>query len=129
MSDHPKKTDLEAQIDTLIKRAEDTLRQQLNDLHRCHAAEVRQDQAPQRPRRMKSPIVKHSISIAGHKTSVSLENAFWKDLREIAAERHMKVSDLARTIRIEREKGNLSSAIRLFVLEFHQKKQTGNRAA
>jgi predicted DNA-binding ribbon-helix-helix protein len=85
---------------------------------------------------MKSPIVKRSICIAGHNTSVSLEDAFWKELREIAAERHMKLSELARTISIEREKGNLSSAIRLFVLEFHRnrvsahyEKQTGNRVA
>jgi predicted DNA-binding ribbon-helix-helix protein len=153
MSDHPKRTDLESQIDVLIKRAEGTLRQQLDDLRRCHAAEVRQDQAPQRPpsdsasgdphdvtpwerQRLKSPVVKRSICIAGHKTSVSLEDAFWKELRGIAAERHMKLSDLAHTISIEREKGNLSSAIRLFVLEFYRKQivaqqeqQDGHRAA
>jgi predicted DNA-binding ribbon-helix-helix protein len=81
-------------------------------------------------------MVKHSISIAGHKTSVSLEDAFWKELTEIAAERHVKVSELAHTISTERENSNLSSAIRLFVLEFyrkqisaHQEKKTGNRAA
>jgi predicted DNA-binding ribbon-helix-helix protein len=154
MSDHPKRTDLESQIDVLIKRAEDTLRQQLDDLHRCHAAEVRQGQPPRRPpsepasgdplsvtspwerQRIKSPVIKRSISIAGRKTSVSLEDVFWKELREIAAERHVKLSELAHTISIEREKGNLSSAIRLFVLEFyrkqvfaHQEKQNGNRAA
>jgi predicted DNA-binding ribbon-helix-helix protein len=85
---------------------------------------------------MKSSVIKRSIVVAGHKTSVSLEDAFWKELREIAAERHMKLSELAHTIRIEREKGNLSSAIRLFVLEFyrkqifaHQETQDGNRAA
>lgn len=155
MSDHPKRMDLESQIDVLIKRAEDALRQQLHDLHR-HTAEFRQDQAqaPQRPpfgptsgdpdaatptwerQRIKSPVVKRSISIAGHKTSISLEDAFWKELRGIAAERHMKVSELAHTISTEREKGTLSSAIRLFVLEFyrkqisaHQEKQPRNHAA
>ena len=63
-------------------------------------------------------MVKRSISIAGHKTSVSLEDAFWKELKEIAAGRRMKLSELAYTISTEREKGNLSSAIRLFVLNF-----------
>ena len=65
---------------------------------------------------MKSPIVKRSIVIAGHKTSVSLEDAFWKGLKEIAGERDMTLSELAAAIDSERVEGNLSSAIRLFVL-------------
>jgi predicted DNA-binding ribbon-helix-helix protein len=65
---------------------------------------------------MKSPIVKRSIVIAGHKTSVSLEDAFWKGLKEIAGERDMTLSELAAAIDSERVDGNLSSAIRLFVL-------------
>ena len=46
---------------------------------------------------MKSPVVKRSIVIAGHKTSVSLEDAFWTGLKEIAAERHITLSDMVET--------------------------------
>jgi predicted DNA-binding ribbon-helix-helix protein len=69
---------------------------------------------------MKSPVVKRSIVIAGHKTSVSLEDAFWKGLKEIAGERDMTLSDLVAAIDSERQHGNLSSAIRLFVLDFYR---------
>jgi predicted DNA-binding ribbon-helix-helix protein len=69
---------------------------------------------------MKSPVVKRSIVIAGHKTSVSLEDAFWKGLREIADRREMTLSDLVSTIDSERRHGNLSSAIRLFVLDHYR---------
>ena len=66
---------------------------------------------------MKSQIVKRSIVIAGHKTSVSLEDAFWKALKEIADGRGITLSDLVSTIDTDRQHGNLSSAIRLFVLD------------
>ena len=69
---------------------------------------------------MKSPVVKRSIVIAGHKTSVSLEDAFWRGLKDIAASRHMALSDLVGSIDSERKHGNLSSAIRLFVLNRYQ---------
>jgi predicted DNA-binding ribbon-helix-helix protein len=72
---------------------------------------------------MKSPVVKRSIVIAGHKTSVSLEDAFWKCLKEIASGRDVTLSDLVATIDSERRHGNLSSAIRLFVLD-HYRTQT-----
>jgi len=75
---------------------------------------------------MKSPIVKRSIVIAGHKTSVSLEDAFWEGLKEIAGERHMSSSDLVAAIDSERH-GNLSSAIRLFVLDFHRAQRSEER--
>jgi predicted DNA-binding ribbon-helix-helix protein len=65
---------------------------------------------------MKSPIVKRSIVIAGHKTSVSLEDAFWVCLKDIAGMRNATLSDLVAAIDSERRHGNLSSAIRLFVL-------------
>ena len=65
---------------------------------------------------MKSPVVKRSIVIAGHKTSVSLEDAFWKCLKEIANGREITLSDLVASIDTDRRHGNLSSAIRLFVL-------------
>jgi predicted DNA-binding ribbon-helix-helix protein len=67
---------------------------------------------------MKSSIIKRSVVIAGHKTSVSLEDAFWKGLKEIAGGRDMTLSDLVDTIDCKRQHGNLSSAIRLFVLDF-----------
>ena len=66
-------------------------------------------------------MVKRSIVIAGHKTSVSLEDGFWKSLKEIAGERHMTLSELVAAIDTDRQHGNLSSAIRLFVLEHFQK--------
>ena len=69
---------------------------------------------------MKSPVVKRSIVIAGHKTSVSLEDAFWTGLKEIASGRDMTLSDLVAAIDSERQHGNLSSAIRLFVLDFYR---------
>ena len=69
---------------------------------------------------MKSPVVKRSIVIAGHKTSVSLEDAFWRGLKEIASGRDMTVSDLVAAIDAERQHGNLSSAIRLYVLDFYR---------
>jgi predicted DNA-binding ribbon-helix-helix protein len=70
--------------------------------------------------RMKSLVVKRSVVLAGHKTSVSLEDAFWKALKEIAGERDMTSSDLVAAIDSERQHGNLSSAIRLFVLDFYR---------
>jgi predicted DNA-binding ribbon-helix-helix protein len=69
---------------------------------------------------MKSPVVKRSIVVAGHKTSVSLEDAFWNGLKEIAGRRHMTLSDLVAAIDSQRQQGNLSSALRLFVLDFYR---------
>jgi predicted DNA-binding ribbon-helix-helix protein len=69
---------------------------------------------------MKSPVVKRSIVIAGHKTSVSLEDAFWKGLKEIADDRDVTLSDLVSSIDTDRQQGNLSSAIRLFVLDHYR---------
>lgn len=74
---------------------------------------------------MKSQVVKRSIVIAGHKTSVSLEDAFWKGLKEIAGIRAMTLSDLVSAIDSERQHSNLSSAIRVFVLDHYR--TLGNR--
>jgi predicted DNA-binding ribbon-helix-helix protein len=76
---------------------------------------------------MKSPVIKRSIVIAGHKTSVSLEEAFWRGLKEIALSRRATLSDLVAAIDSERQLGNLSSAIRLFVLD-HYKARMGAHA-
>jgi predicted DNA-binding ribbon-helix-helix protein len=77
---------------------------------------------------MKSPVVKRSIVIAGHKTSVSLEDAFWKALKDIAGGRMITMSDLVASIDTDRRLGNLSSAIRLFVLD-HYRAQLGDKRA
>ena len=69
---------------------------------------------------MKSPVVKRPIVVGGHKTSVSLEDAFWNSLKEIGRERHMTLSDLVAAIDSQRQHSNLSSAIRLFVLHFYR---------
>jgi predicted DNA-binding ribbon-helix-helix protein len=69
---------------------------------------------------MKSLIIKRHIMIAGRATSVSLEEAFWKAFNEIADGRHMTSSELAGEIGTGRKAGNLSSAIRLFVLDFYR---------
>jgi predicted DNA-binding ribbon-helix-helix protein len=66
---------------------------------------------------MKSPVVKRSIVIGGHKTSVSLEEAFWDGMKEISRERGKTLSELVSEIDDRRQQGNLSSAIRLFVLD------------
>ena len=65
---------------------------------------------------MKSLVVKRSVDIDGHKTSVSLEDAFWNDLKEIA---HVQRATLSKVIaEIDKgRQGNLSSAIRVFVFE------------
>jgi predicted DNA-binding ribbon-helix-helix protein len=73
---------------------------------------------------MKSPVIKRSIVIAGHKTSVSLEDAFWRGLKDIAGTRDLTLSELVAAIDSERRHGNLSSAIRLFVLD-HYRNQNG----
>jgi predicted DNA-binding ribbon-helix-helix protein len=66
---------------------------------------------------MKSAIVKRSVSLSGHKTSISLEDAFWNYLKEIAESRGVSVSVLVAEIQQQDRQTNLSSAIRLFVLE------------
>jgi len=71
---------------------------------------------------MKSLIAKRSIVVAGHKTSVSLEDAFWKAIKEIAIARGTTSSSVISSIDTERERGNLSSSIRLFVLDFYRRK-------
>jgi predicted DNA-binding ribbon-helix-helix protein len=62
----------------------------------------------------------HSIVIDGHKTSVSLEDAFWNGLREIAKRRHQTSAQLVAIIKGDRQHGTVASAIRLFVLGFYR---------
>jgi predicted DNA-binding ribbon-helix-helix protein len=71
-------------------------------------------------KRSKSTVIKRSIVLAGHKTSLSLEDEFWNAFREIARGRDMSVSDLVEEIDSDRQHANLSSAVRLFVLDFYR---------
>jgi predicted DNA-binding ribbon-helix-helix protein len=71
---------------------------------------------------MKSTVVKRSIVVAGRKTSANLEDAFWEGLKDIAKARRVTLPDLVSGIDTDREHGNLSSALRLFVLSHYQKR-------
>jgi len=78
---------------------------------------------------MKSSIVKHSIQLQRHKTSISLEEPFWNELKKIARDHRMTLSELVTTIDDRRGQGNLSSAIRLFVLNHFRNQQQMVRRA
>ncbi len=64
-----------------------------------------------------SGIVKRSLTIAGHRTSISLEAAFWDEIKAMAARRGMSVAALVAEIDAGRKGGNLSSALRIAVLD------------
>jgi predicted DNA-binding ribbon-helix-helix protein len=68
---------------------------------------------------VKSSISKRSVVIAGHKTSVSLEDVFWNALKDIAHGRGETLPHLIASIDANRRSGNLSSAVRIFVLRHH----------
>ena len=72
-------------------------------------------------------IVKRSVVVAGHKTSVSLEDAFWHALKEIARERSASLRGLVAEIDAKRRGGNLSSAVRLFVLDHYRRQARASR--
>ena len=93
---------------------------QLNDLYRQLAAlnRVLGIKNPSRP--TKPQTVKRSIIIAGRKTNVSLEDAFWHSFKDLADERRVTLSQLAAEIRAIKTTGTLSSAIRLFVLGLYR---------
>ena len=65
-------------------------------------------------------IKKHSIIVDGHKTSVSLEDEFWECLRKIADSRRMAMSHLITDIDAKRKCSNLSSAVRMFILQHYR---------
>ena len=69
---------------------------------------------------LNSLVVKRSVVIAGRKTSISLEDAFWNSLREIAHRRKETLSQLIGSIEANRRAANLSSVIRVFVLDFYR---------
>lgn len=65
--------------------------------------------------------VKHSLTLRGHRTSVSMEAAFWDALREIAAQREISINALAAEIDATRDADvGLASAIRVFILKWHR---------
>jgi predicted DNA-binding ribbon-helix-helix protein len=76
--------------------------------------------APTEETTMQSAVVKRSIVIAGHKTSVSLEDDFWNALKEIKRSNNMTLSSLVADIDVRRLHANLSSAIRIFVLQHYR---------
>jgi predicted DNA-binding ribbon-helix-helix protein len=68
---------------------------------------------------------KHSLVIAGHRTSISLETAFWDALRDLAAEKGLSVAALVAEIDSARGAANLSSALRVRLLQVFQEKAAG----
>jgi predicted DNA-binding ribbon-helix-helix protein len=76
---------------------------------------------------MTSGITKRSVAVSGNKTSISLEPEFWSGIREIAKERRMTLADLVSEIGIGRT-GNLSSALRVYVLEHYKTEASRHHA-
>jgi predicted DNA-binding ribbon-helix-helix protein len=65
--------------------------------------------------------VKHSVTINGHRTSITLESSFWDSLKEIADARNISISSLIEDID-RKQPENLSGALRVFILEFYKNK-------
>ena len=78
---------------------------------------------------MKSAVLKRSIKLDGRKTSISLEDVFWTELKEIAHCQGVTVSSLVTAIAARTQGNNLSSAIRVFVVEHLQNKDASESAA
>jgi predicted DNA-binding ribbon-helix-helix protein len=75
-----------------------------------------------RQRRLaESPVRKRSIRIGGHNTSIGLEDAFWQALGEIAVASNLSIPTLVAAIDADREHANLSSTIRLYVLDYYRR--------
>jgi len=71
--------------------------------------------------------VKRSMTISGHRTSITLEQPFWDALKEIACRDKLSVTELVRQIDTDREEaGSLTSAVRVFILQQQQAAQPGN---
>ena len=73
---------------------------------------------------LKSPVVKRSVMLAGHKTSVSMEDEFWSAFRDIAKGRGLTIANLISAIDADRQSNNLSSTIRVFVLEHYRDRRS-----
>jgi len=69
-----------------------------------------------------SPVRKRSLTVAGHRTSISLEDPFWSALRDVARDNRQSVATLVAEIDKARGQTGLSSAIRSFLLEHYREK-------
>ena len=69
--------------------------------------------------------LKRSFTIAGHSTSISLEEPFWEALKEAAAERGQPVAALVQEIDAKRGSMGLSSAVRVWLLEYYRSRGRG----
>jgi predicted DNA-binding ribbon-helix-helix protein len=76
---------------------------------------------------MKSAVIKRSVVVNGHKTSVSLENEFWDALRQVAKQSNVSVARLLVEIERSRTTINLSSAIRIFLLNYFRTQNSDRR--
>jgi predicted DNA-binding ribbon-helix-helix protein len=85
---------------------------------------MQNDQSGDRRGERQYAVVKRSVIVGGHKTSVSLEDAFWTSLKDIAMRRGMTLSTQIASIDTDRRTSNLSSAIRLYVLEHFRTRAT-----
>ena len=74
---------------------------------------------------MKSSIIKRSVIVNGHKTSISLEDAFWSEVKAIASEKNSTISELLTNIDRDRQASNLSSTLRVFILKHHRDQAMG----
>jgi predicted DNA-binding ribbon-helix-helix protein len=82
----------------------------------------------QRQKIRKTTIFKRTIHLNGRRTSISLENEFWRSLHEIAADQNQSVSELVEQIDRERDNSNLSSSIRLSVFNHFRNAATRPKA-
>lgn len=78
---------------------------------------ARRSRKPQQAKKTWPSIKKRSIAVGGHRTSVSLEEPFWQALKEMAGRRGVAVSELIAEVDADRAAANLSSALRVYVLE------------
>jgi predicted DNA-binding ribbon-helix-helix protein len=77
----------------------------------------------------RSPVIKRSVQISGHQTSIALEDPFWDALLEIAEEKKQTVNELISWLDIHRKRANLSSHLRLFVLNHYRQAIEARRKA
>ena len=78
------------------------------------------------PTHSNSSITKRSVYISGHRTSISLEQAFWIQLKELCTDKGVSINECITQIdnrRIHKSEPNLSSAIRVFILNYIQKNE------
>ncbi len=85
-------------------------------------AETAPGKNAERMPRLSTRPVKRSLTIAGHRTSISLEEPFWQALRQVAREKRKPLPALIFQIDAQRNKTNLSSAIRVYLLEYFRER-------